>query len=869
MPYMEIFNPKNGTTTLYDIVKETIKIGRLSDNDIILADDRVSRYHAEIIRHSDKKIIIQDLNSANGTIIRGRKVSTKKLKNELKIDIGRMKLTFKAGPFPEERPFAPPPSMPEEERIYDTDDQNYETVISETFMDLDTHHDATGVEKVSASKLDSRREAIARKLKARGEKTALPDEKTEMAPPPPPMERAETPDRPAAGQDTTLAPPLSMEKIELTAAPPMERETTPSPPPPVVQKTEVSLTPPTVPAETPSTDSLSDKKIKTVAVHAPFSTGGLQPGEAVEPAPVKGPLSKELSYRTRSSNLLDLFHGHDVISTEELTQFRDEVRKSSETAYQVISKKSLYYRRGGMDALSKYFHLPYMESDDEIVKRYEKTSINENSARRCNALSIREEEGSSNGNIFVIMADPTDIYAIDELSLLVNKPVKPIYFSTPETIKKAISRVFKTTISTKALDLASINVEIGKKELTVEEVTGFPIVDMVNYFINKAMTERASDVHFEPTEHFLVIRNRIDGVLHEVAALPEYLHPEIVSRIKIICEMNVAEKRLPQDGRFSVTVSEKQVDVRVSTYPTVHGEKVVLRLLEQETVITDINRLGMEEGEVELLLEKITSPFGMVLLTGPTGCGKTTTLYACISMINSQDINILTVEDPVEYKIPGIYQMQANEKIGLTFASGLRTMLRQDPDVIMVGEIRDHETAEIAIRAAITGHIVFSTLHTNDAVGIVVRLADMGVDPFLISSSLSLAIAQRLYRTVCEDCRIYVEPKIILDRLKEEGITEDRLRRLGLEISEDREYSMGKGCPKCRGTGYFGRRALFEIFNLTLEAKDLIVSKDYSESELKKLAVSQGMTTLVRAGRLAVERGLTTVDEVIRVCGEG
>jgi len=467
------------------------------------------------------------------------------------------------------------------------------------------------------------------------------------------------------------------------------------------------------------------------------------------------------------------------------------------------------------------------------------------------------------------MADPTDIQAIDDLSLAANKRIKPVCFSTPETIKKAISRVYKTTISTKALDLASINVEIGKKELTVEEVTGFPIVDMVNYFINKAMTERASDIHFEPTEHFLVVRNRIDGVLHEVAALPDYLHPEIISRLKIICDMNVAEKRLPQDGRFSVTISEKKVDVRVSTYPTVHGEKIVLRLLEQEAIITDVNMLGMEDGEVELLLEKITSPFGMVLLTGPTGCGKTTTLYACISMINSQDINILTVEDPVEYKIPGIYQMQANEKIGLTFAAGLRTMLRQDPDVIMVGEIRDHETAEIAIRAAITGHIVFSTLHTNDAVGIIIRLTDMGVDPFLVSSSLSLAIAQRLYRTICEDCRIYVEPKIIMERLKEEGISETRLRKLGLEISEDREYSMGKGCPKCRGTGYYGRRALFEIFNLTQEAKDLIISKDFSESELKRLAVEQGMSTLLMAGRRSVDRGLTTVEEIIRVCGEG
>jgi type II secretory ATPase GspE/PulE/Tfp pilus assembly ATPase PilB-like protein len=609
-----------------------------------------------------------------------------------------------------------------------------------------------------------------------------------------------------------------------------------APPPTFVQESTLSPPPPTV------------KGTKIASVPPPFTVKAAETGKAV---PAKILPFKVPSYRTRPMSIIDLFHKNDVISEAEYNQFIQEIKTSSVTPYETLAKKSLYYRRGGMDTLADYFKLPYVESDDEIVKSYEKTAISEDLARRCVALSIREEERKSSLYLPVVMADPTDVQAIDELSLAAKKPIKPVCFSTPETIKKSISRVYKTTISTTALDLASINVEIGKKDLTVEEVTGFPIVDMVNYFINKALTERASDIHFEPTEHFLVVRNRIDGVLHETAALPDYLHPEIISRLKIICEMNVAEKRLPQDGRFSVTVGDKQVDVRVSTYPTVHGEKVVLRLLEQEAIITDVNRLGMEDSEVELLVEKIT------------------TLYACISMINSPDINILTVEDPVEYKIPGIYQMQANERIGLTFASGLRTMLRQDPDVIMVGEIRDHETAEIAIRAAITGHIVFSTLHTNDAVGIIIRLTDMGIQPFLVASSLSLAIAQRLYRTICEDCRIYVEPKIILDHLKEEGVTENRLKHLGLEISEDREYSMGKGCPKCRGTGYFGRRALFEIFNLTQEAKDMIIRKDFSESDLKRLAVSQGMSSLLQAGRRAVDRGVTTVEEIIRVCGEG
>ena len=838
MPHVIIFNPSNGTRTLYNIEKTATKIGRLSDNDITLTDDRVSRYHAEIIFKNDK-YIIQDLNSANGIKVDGKKVSNKKLKDDTRIDIGRLILTFKMADMSESQVAAPPPSI-DTGRTETTgaDDQNYATIMGgelETNIDFDTDHgEPTGAGKTvitptgpstlvspgaAADKLESRTELLRKRLKV---ETAAPTTVVESK---------------SSGPST------------------MVEASTLAPPPPSVEGTRTAVVPPPF---TPSGAQAEETEARETEAE-----------EVAETTPGKVIPLRVASYRSKPTNIIDLFRQKDVITDAECQQFRKDVRETSLTPFQAISKHSLYFRRGGMDALTGYFKMPYLESDEEIVKMYEKTDINEDLARRCNAMSIDEEDIKVTGYQPVIMADPTDLQAVDELGLALNQPVKPIFFSTPETIKKAISRVYKTTISTTSLDLAGINVELAKKDLTVEDVTGFPIVDMVNYFINKALTERASDIHFEPTEHFLVIRNRIDGVLHEAAALPDYLHAEIISRLKIICEMNVAEKRLPQDGRFTVTIGEKTVDVRVSTYPTVHGEKIVLRLLEQEAIITDVNRLGMEDSDVEILVAKITAPHGMILLTGPTGCGKTTTLYACVSMINSPDINILTVEDPVEYKIPGIHQMQANEKIGLTFASGLRTMLRQDPDVIMVGEIRDHDTAEIAIRAAITGHIVFSTLHTNNAIGIIMRLRDMGIDPFLIASSLSLAIAQRLYRTICEDCRIYAEPQVILKALEEQGITKNRLKNLGLEISEDREYSMGKGCPKCRGTGYFGRRALFEIFNLTQEAKDLIISRDFSESDMKKLAAEQGMVNLLRAGRLAVDRGTTTVEEIIRVCGEG
>ena len=818
MPHIIIFNPKSGTRTLYGLEKPLTRIGRLSDNDIILTDERVSRQHAEIIRQAENEYLIEDLDSSNGTIVNNKKVSSKKLKDGDRIDIGRLILTFQDADLADAQIQTAPPPLADKAKVPGAEEQDYATLIgAETTPDFDTDNGET-VLRVP-------------------EKPTLPT---------PDDETLTSPGSPVNKLESRVAFLSNKLKGKMISPATMVEPSMLAPAPPTIEGTRTADIPP------------------------PFGAARIKPGDAAETSPEKVVPPKGVPiYRTRPTNLLEIFFRNDVISEEEINQFKGEVKKSSATPYEIIAKKSLYYRRGGMDTLQEYFKLPYVESDDEIVKIYEKTAITEDVARKCVAVAIHKEEKEENGYVPVIMADPTNIQAIDELSLMTGKPVKPICFSTPETIKKAISRVFKTTISTTSLDLASINVELGKKDFTVEEVTGFPVVDMVNYFINKALSERASDIHFEPTEHFLVVRNRIDGVLHETAALPDYLHPEIISRLKIICEMNVAEKRLPQDGRFTVTVGDKQVDVRVSTYPTVHGEKVVLRLLEQEALITDVNRLGMEDAEVEMMMAKITAPYGMILLSGPTGCGKTTTLYACISMINSPDINILTVEDPVEYKIPGIYQMQANPKIGLTFASGLRTMLRQDPDVIMVGEIRDHETAEIAIRAAITGHIVFSTLHTNSAVGIVLRLVDMGIEPFLLSSALSLAIAQRLYRTICEDCRVYVEPKIILDGLKEAGVTEKRLVQLGLEISEDREYSMGKGCAKCRGTGYFGRRALFEIFNLTQEAKDMMISKDFNESELKKLAQRQGMVTLLQAGRRAVDRGITTVEEIIRVCGEG
>jgi type II secretory ATPase GspE/PulE/Tfp pilus assembly ATPase PilB-like protein/pSer/pThr/pTyr-binding forkhead associated (FHA) protein len=816
MAYFRIINPDTQIKTLQPLHKKTTRIGRLSDNDIILKDQRVSRYHAELRHRKNDDYLLKDLYSSNGIKVNGKKMTRRILKENDQIKIGKFFLLFKTATLSKEQLEAlqasPPSVDPGKKAAKKDDDQDSVTfigTISDQFVgELDFDLDDTTV--------------------------TFPSNE---------FETIKQPENKPLGEKKTAVGPDNAK----TAVPETQ----------LSQETELNPAPTSIHQET-----------KTLDIEPPLTSKEDRKAEEIDTAHEEITPLGPLNYRCRPESLVDLLAKNEVLPEMEMNELTSMAKESSATVCQILSQMALHHRRGIIDILKEDFNLPFIETDDEIVKMYKESPISEIMARKCIALSINAKDEENNKYVPVIMSDPTDLQTVDCLSLAVEKPVKPVFFSTPENIKKAIARIFKSPLEGRVFGGRDIKVEVGKKDYSIEEVTDFPVVDMVNYFIHKAMTERASDIHFEPTEHFFVVRNRIDGVLHEVAALPNYLHPEIVSRFKIMCDMNVAERRLPQDGRFTLSIHDKKLDIRISTFPTVHGEKIVLRLLEQESHVSDIHTLGMEHNEIELLTEKITAPYGMILLTGPTGSGKTTTLYSALSMLNSGDINILTVEDPVEYKIPGVYQMQANEKIGLTFAAGLRTILRQDPDVIMVGEIRDNETAEIAVRASLTGHVVFSTLHTNDAIGIVLRLTDMDIEPFLVASALTMAIAQRLYRTICDDCRTYVQPRIVRERLQEEGITESRLKRLGLEVSEDREYATGKGCPKCKGTGYYGRRALFEMFNVTQEAKDLIISKDFTESALKSLAMEQGMATLLQAGRRAVERGLTTIEEVIRVCRE-
>ena len=343
------------------------------------------------------------------------------------------------------------------------------------------------------------------------------------------------------------------------------------------------------------------------------------------------------------------------------------------------------------------------------------------------------------------------------------------------------------------------------------------------------------------------------------------MHPEIVSRVKILSGMDVAEKRRPQDGRIGTLIRENAIDVRVSSYPTIYGEKIVMRLLDKNALRPSPEHLGMISRDLRLLYDKLDAPFGLVMISGPTGSGKTTTLYSCLSYIDKKTKNVLTVEDPVEYRLKGVHQMQVNEKIGLTFASGLRTILRQDPDVIMVGECRDGETAGMAIQAALTGHIVFSTIHTNDAVGVIPRLIDMGVEPFLVANSVSLCIAQRLVRRICRHCQAPEEGQSVLERLHNDAISDERLAALGIVVDPDLTYVTGRGCVHCRNTGYQGRQAVFEIFEIDQDARAEIVSPTFDANVMRRRARERGMTTLIGHGMMLIDEGMTTHSEVVRV----
>jgi len=498
---------------------------------------------------------------------------------------------------------------------------------------------------------------------------------------------------------------------------------------------------------------------------------------------------------------------------------------------------------------------------------------------KIKVISLLTEEYIKENNIFPIkiigkklvlaMENPQDTFLIDEVQMKTNmmvKPVKTKKSNIEEYLKKyTYKKDRKTEIQTENIleelnKFAEEKIEIESKNKKDEDIVSSlgshsaPIVKGVNAIIIKAIKLQASDIHIEPYEKEIRIRYRIDGLLITVKKMPKYIMNAIVSRIKIMCNLDIAEKRLPQDGRFRIKMGNRKIDFRVSTLKTIHGEKVVMRILDVGAIELNLETLGFGEDALDVVNKVIKNPYGIILVTGPTGSGKSTTLYSILNKLNKDEINISTAEDPVEYELEGINQVQCKPEIGLTFATALRSFLRQDPDIIMVGEIRDKETAEISIKAALTGHLVLSTLHTNDASSSIHRLLNMGVEPFLISASLSLIIAQRLVRKNCPYCT------------EDDNQSENKLIAMNQDIEKYREniFKIGKGCSKCNYTGYKGRTVIYEIIKIDDEIKKLISDRATS-LEIKNIALEKGMKTLRELGIKKAILGITSLDEVMRV----
>jgi general secretion pathway protein E len=516
-------------------------------------------------------------------------------------------------------------------------------------------------------------------------------------------------------------------------------------------------------------------------------------------------------------------------------------------------------------ALSVQLELDWVEQIDiESIDLNLLDNLPINWARSRKILPLQRQHG----RVRIAMVDPLDTQALDQAARVLASEVEACVVSHL-VLSDALNLAYDRHDRLKGAYGGLLDDRDKKKE--VEEEPGFddvvdllgaggddeaPVIQFVNTTFVRAVRDRASDIHIEPFENRVAVRFRVDGVLGEVTGVPPRFHASIVARIKIMSGLNIAEKRLPQDGRIRIKLAGKDIDIRVATAPTAHGERVTMRLLDKSAVVLDLVKIGMDPPTLRQVEDLIRRPYGIILVTGPTGSGKTTTLYSCLARINEPTLNILTVEDPIEYQLEGISQVAVSAKINLTFAAGLRSFLRHDPDVIMVGEIRDRETAEIAIQASLTGHLVFSTIHTNDAAGAFTRLIDMGVEPFLVASSLLANMAQRLVRRLCRECR---EPFVPSDAELEQ-----------LEVSRVEVEKAGgilyrpKGCEACGGLGYKGRAGIYELLTVTNEIRQMVMNRA-SANEIKRVATRQGMTTLRQYGASRVLEGVTSIEEVLRV----
>jgi type IV pilus assembly protein PilB len=542
--------------------------------------------------------------------------------------------------------------------------------------------------------------------------------------------------------------------------------------------------------------------------------------------------------------------GH--VTPEQLAGAVEEQRRLGRSLGRVLVDLGMLTEGQLVAALATQIGLKFVDLSDYPVDGSAVSRVPDVVCRRHNALPI----GYEDGRLVVAMADPANVFAVDDIRSMTGMEVKPVV-ATKADVVAAINRYHRGDAELDDLTMAmDANADDLDDLSSVKEIVeDAPIVKFVNLLITQAIQDRASDIHIEPTERDLRVRFRIDGVLHEIMRSPKTIQSGVISRLKIMADINIAERRIPQDGRMSVSTNGKKIDLRVATLPTVWGEKVVMRILDNSTAMLKLSDLGFGDANYDIYSKSFTKPYGMILVTGPTGSGKSTTLYATLNIVSKPEVNVITVEDPVEYRLPGINQVQTNVKAGLTFAAALRSILRSDPDIVLLGEIRDHETAQIAIEAALTGHLVLSTLHTNDAPSAITRLTEMGIEPFLVGSALDCVLAQRLARKLCSKCKeAYVPTKEMMVENRFTWSDDEPLPTLYRPV----------GCSACSKTGYKGRLALHEVMAVSEDIERLAV-EHASALAIGKVAREQGMVTLRDDGLAKVKAGHTSIEEILRV----
>ncbi|MBI4243796.1 MAG: Flp pilus assembly complex ATPase component TadA [Planctomycetes bacterium] len=544
----------------------------------------------------------------------------------------------------------------------------------------------------------------------------------------------------------------------------------------------------------------------------------------------------------------------ELVNTSQIQEALEIQRKEGGLIGEILVKLKYVTKDDILLALAAQHNMEYVNLDETFPTEEALEKVSKHIAKTYNVIPLSVDDDT----ITIATADPTDLRVFDDLKMTLRSKVQ-LALASPDSLRRALDRYYDTKLVVHlSEDDKKINIEFQTKGVksgyNIEDVVNAaPVIKLLNFILLTAIKAKASDIHFEPFEGTFKVRYRVDGILYEMESPPTNLAMPLITRIKVLANLDIAETRLPQDGRIMLTVSSKPVDLRVSTLPTIFGESVVLRVLDRSVVNLNLENLGIRDSDLQLITKLISIPHGIIIVTGPTGSGKTTTLYSCLNYLNGEDVKIITTEDPVEYDIDGIIQCPVNDDISVTYAALLRTILRQDPDIILVGEIRDLETARTAIEASLTGHLVFSTLHTNDAPSAITRLIDLGVEPYLICATLEAIVAQRLVRKICVHCKDEFMP------------TQEMLFELGLTQTDikNKKFYWGKGCSECNNTGYRGRTAIYEIMLLSEPLKELVL-KNSSTEQIRIKAKEEGLKTLRESGILEIFDGRTTIEEVVR-----